>query len=198
MKQPKTRAKRLAVMILGRWLSMHPHPSMGGSVAPQYAGRAKQFIEHPLAPRHLIESPYFKANRVKAIITFFGDPAHFNGLSPLRNAKAALRKEKKTSRHGNFITPTGNSFFDSDEWKAIRYRALRHYGRKCMCCGAENSDGKKMHVDHIKPRSKYPELALTFSNLQVLCEDCNIGKGATDETDFRPSALVGVLNEAKA
>jgi 5-methylcytosine-specific restriction endonuclease McrA len=43
-----------------------------------------------------------------------------------------------------------------------------------------------MHVDHIKPRSKYPHLALRESNLQVLCEACNLGKGNWDETDWRP------------
>ncbi len=38
----------------------------------------------------------------------------------------------------------------------------------------------------MKPRSKYPELALDPENLQVLCRACNMGKRAWDETDFRP------------
>jgi 5-methylcytosine-specific restriction endonuclease McrA len=42
-----------------------------------------------------------------------------------------------------------------------------------------------MHVDHIKPRSKYPALELAEDNLQVLCELCNIGKSNTNETDWR-------------
>jgi 5-methylcytosine-specific restriction endonuclease McrA len=42
-----------------------------------------------------------------------------------------------------------------------------------------------INVDHIKPRRKYPELALTESNLQVLCGTCNHGKGSWDETDWR-------------
>ncbi len=45
--------------------------------------------------------------------------------------------------------------------------------------------GIPLHVDHIKPRSKYPDLALDINNLQILCESCNLGKGAWDETDFR-------------
>jgi 5-methylcytosine-specific restriction endonuclease McrA len=49
---------------------------------------------------------------------------------------------------------------------------------------AETS-GSVMHVDHIKPRWKYPELSLSFENLQVLCKDCNLGKGGWDETDWR-------------
>ena len=42
-----------------------------------------------------------------------------------------------------------------------------------------------MNVDHIKPRRLYPGLALEKSNLQVLCADCNHGKGNWDQTDWR-------------
>lgn len=79
----------------------------------------------------------------------------------------------------------GNEFFDSREWQELRYRALIEYGRKCMCCGITKAE---FHVDHIKPRSKYPELALDFSNLQILCRACNLGKSNKDETDFRCSS----------
>jgi len=48
---------------------------------------------------------------------------------------------------------------------------------------------RQIHVDHIKPRSKFPELELVFDNLQVLCDDCNIGKSNVDSTDFRPSGI---------
>lgn len=51
-----------------------------------------------------------------------------------------------------------------------------------MLCG---STEKPMQVDHIKPRKKYPELALDPNNVQVLCKLCNMGKGDRDETDFR-------------
>jgi 5-methylcytosine-specific restriction endonuclease McrA len=42
-----------------------------------------------------------------------------------------------------------------------------------------------IHIDHIKPRSKYPELELEFDNLQVLCATCNVKKSNIDETDYR-------------
>ncbi len=54
----------------------------------------------------------------------------------------------------------------------------------CQCCGAKASDGVQIHVDHIKPRSRYPELELCLDNLQVLCSDCNIGKGDWDNTSW--------------
>lgn len=76
-------------------------------------------------------------------------------------------------------------FLDSWEWTTIRYQALQKYGRRCMCCGATPETGAVLHVDHIKPRSKFPRLALDISNLQILCSLCNKGKGNWDQTDFR-------------
>lgn len=76
-------------------------------------------------------------------------------------------------------------FYKSREWRQLRYLALRNCGGGCQCCGAKGADGAVLHVDHIKPRSVFPDLALCLDNLQVLCEDCNFGKGAWDQTDFR-------------
>jgi hypothetical protein len=76
-------------------------------------------------------------------------------------------------------------FFGSREWKELRYEALLLHGAKCQCCGSSRADGKRIHVDHVKPRSMYPELQWDIRNLQVLCEDCNLGKGAWDQTDWR-------------
>jgi 5-methylcytosine-specific restriction endonuclease McrA len=63
--------------------------------------------------------------------------------------------------------------------------ALKKYGPKCMCCGTTPKHGAVMNVDHIKSRKFYPELALELSNLQILCNDCNHGKGNWDQTDWR-------------
>lgn len=62
---------------------------------------------------------------------------------------------------------------------------LTKRGARCECCGATPKNGIAIHVDHIKPRRKYPELALEESNLQILCEVCNHGKGSWNETDWR-------------
>lgn len=82
----------------------------------------------------------------------------------------------------------GPSFYESREWKVLRYKAIKLHGAVCQLCGATG----QMHVDHIKPRSKYPELELRLDNLQVLCADCNIGKGAWDESDWRKGALKSI------
>jgi hypothetical protein len=63
-----------------------------------------------------------------------------------------------------------------------------------VCCGARPTEANPLHVDHIKPRSKFPHLALSLSNLQVLCRQCNLGKSNTDDTDWR---WVVAVDEAK-
>ncbi len=78
-----------------------------------------------------------------------------------------------------------DSFYLSREWRVVRYKVITARGNKCECCGAGPAEGVAIHVDHVKPRSKFPELALDPKNLQILCEDCNLGKGAWDQTDWR-------------
>lgn len=76
-------------------------------------------------------------------------------------------------------------FFLSDQWIKLRYKTLMERGNHCECCGNTWSVGNPLQVDHIRPRSRYPDLALEPKNLQVLCRECNIGKGAWDKTDWR-------------
>jgi hypothetical protein len=80
----------------------------------------------------------------------------------------------------------GDNFYTSTAWLRLRYMAFQRYGRKCVACGTKEG---AMHVDHIKPRSRFPELALDFSNLQVLCKACNLGKSNKFEDDFRRNQL---------
>jgi len=94
-----------------------------------------------------------------------------------------------------YATSNG-SFYESDEWRELRYQAIKENGARCQCCGrSPQNHGIVLHVDHIKPRSKFPELELSASNLQILCEDCNIGKKNHDTIDWRgdnPFILKGV------
>jgi 5-methylcytosine-specific restriction endonuclease McrA len=77
------------------------------------------------------------------------------------------------------------NFYSTWAWRKLRYQVLKHYESTCMCCGASREIGAEIHVDHIYPRSLYPERALDFDNMQVLCRDCNLAKSNTDITDFR-------------
>ena len=76
-------------------------------------------------------------------------------------------------------------FLETYEWRKVRMEALVKYGPKCMCCGATPATGAVINVDHIKPRLTHPELALDLNNLQILCHECNHGKGNWDTTDWR-------------
>lgn len=75
-------------------------------------------------------------------------------------------------------------FYASWEWKRLSYDVKQERGRICECCGARPPKAV-IHTDHIKPLRKYWHLRLERTNMQVLCEDCNMGKGSRDETDFR-------------
>src|SRR4030066_460048 len=75
------------------------------------------------------------------------------------------------------IDVNDDDFLKSYQWRKLRLVALELHGRKCLRCGASPATGAVMHVDHIKPRGLYPALALYINNLQVLCEECNHGKG---------------------
>jgi 5-methylcytosine-specific restriction endonuclease McrA len=92
--------------------------------------------------------------------------------------------DKNSDQH---LFYASNDFLQSYEWRRVRMEAIKKYGAKCQCCGATPAQGAIINVDHIKPRKLYPELALTVSNLQVLCHECNHGKGNWDMTDWRKS-----------
>lgn len=82
--------------------------------------------------------------------------------------------------------PHTDDFLRSYTWRRLRMEVIKERGAKCECCGATPTDGQTViNVDHIKPRKRFPTLALDKTNLQVLCETCNHGKGNWDETDWR-------------
>jgi 5-methylcytosine-specific restriction endonuclease McrA len=100
-----------------------------------------------------------------------------------REIAAQLTKRVKKKKSVSFVS--SNDFLSSYDWRKLRMEALKKYGSKCQCCGATPATGAVINVDHIKPRKFFPELALSLSNLQVLCHECNHGKGNWDQTDWR-------------
>lgn len=84
------------------------------------------------------------------------------------------------------------TFYQSPEWRFLRIQALSKRS-SCEACGASPATGAVLHVDHILPRSIYPQFALSLNNLQILCESCNMGKGNVVTTNFkRRNANTGV------
>ena len=56
----------------------------------------------------------------------------------------------------------------------IRYNVLKRDNFTCKLCGISAKDEAKLHVDHIIPVSKGGKTIM--SNLQTLCDRCNMGK----------------------
>lgn len=80
-----------------------------------------------------------------------------------------------------------------------RYAALLRAQGRCVLCGTSGLESA-LDIDHIIPKSRrdlrtnkvlLPSGTLVDvddpENLQILCESCNRGKQALDDTDFRPS-----------
>lgn len=104
-----------------------------------------------------------------------------------KSAKAGRLRGRRAFAHA---APEGPSerdiqnFYASWEWKRLSYDAKLERGRRCECCGARAPD-VRINTDHIKPIRWHWHLRFERSNLQVMCADCNMGKGSRDETDFR-------------
>jgi hypothetical protein len=108
--------------------------------------------------------------------------------SPHRTTVHRTRRARLASVFAVSRDVNNDAFLASYEWRRLRMVVLKARGARCECCGSSAKDDVVIHVDHIKPRRKYPELALTEANLQVLCEVCNHGKGSWDETDWRAAS----------
>jgi 5-methylcytosine-specific restriction endonuclease McrA len=99
------------------------------------------------------------------------------GSNALRRAKAEAEERRQAWKERK-------GFYRSRPWQKLRYEVLRERGNKCECCGRSPPE-VILDVDHVLPRSKYPELALVKSNMQILCRDENHIKSNKDFTDWR-------------
>lgn len=94
-----------------------------------------------------------------------------------RRLKLTIASGDKNPKIGQAFQKTekAKEFYRSKKWRSLRFNFCMTNERKCKLCGSQT----RLHVDHIKPRSLFPELALEPNNLQILCEECNIGKGVS-------------------
>jgi 5-methylcytosine-specific restriction endonuclease McrA len=82
-------------------------------------------------------------------------------------------------------------FYKSKKWYRLSLAIKNKYrhpkrGLECMKCGRshESHPRLKFNTDHIKPLWYYWHRRLD-PNMQILCVDCNRGKGSVDMTDYR-------------
>ena len=64
------------------------------------------------------------------------------------------------------------AFERSQEWRELAALVKREQPFCAQCGSTEN-----LHADHIKPKSRFPELRLVRENIQMLCKRCNFRKG---------------------
>jgi len=68
-----------------------------------------------------------------------------------------------------------NRWRDSEEGKLWKQKQYQAQCGGCAMCG-EPIKIKGSHIDHIKPLSHFPHLAVDTQNLRITCPDCNIAK----------------------
>lgn len=105
------------------------------------------------------------------------------GVNFCPNYKAGSKEYRKSIKVPKKRSEAVN-FYSSDAWRKLRYRTLQEQGRRCSACRVEGPE-VRFHVDHIKPRSQFPHLQYEPTNMQVLCAQCNMGKGDQDQTNWR-------------
>ncbi len=99
---------------------------------------------------------------------------------------SGLTQAEREEREINLRVPFCGYFYDTGRWGLLRQKTIMKHGPVCQKCGSGGDSQNPIQVDHIKPRSKYPELEYDLNNLQVLCKNCNHEKSNVDETDWRP------------
>ncbi len=114
---------------------------------------------------------------VGTCITFYLCEWKIAAVARKRGPKVDARLEELARERQRQIDEA-KAFYASSEWRLVRKQVVEEQGRVCQKCRSHIADDYDLTVDHIKPRSKFPELALNKSNLQVLCRRCNSAKGA--------------------
>lgn len=93
------------------------------------------------------------------------------------HAGAVHARELELARERRDRTMERDRFYSSSEWLALRAQVISENGAVCSLCRRSITPGEDLTVDHIRPRSRFPDLALSRENMQVLCRSCNSSKG---------------------
>jgi 5-methylcytosine-specific restriction endonuclease McrA len=87
----------------------------------------------------------------------------------------ALRRQRRLKRR--LLEMRQGPGWTEPQWQALK----RKYHHRCLCC---RKKGLQLEPDHIEPIEKGG--AHHINNIQPLCKDCNMRKGARYH-DYRPS-----------
>jgi len=110
------------------------------------------------------------------------------GTRPGRALDNVYLRGRKLTAKGLLLPHVVADFYQTSAWRRLAYQCKKRDGRRCMCCGATPEDGVRIVSDHVVPIRLRWDLRLDPANIQTLCDECNLGKGSTDQTDFRIAA----------
>jgi 5-methylcytosine-specific restriction endonuclease McrA len=104
-------------------------------------------------------------------------------LPDQRYEKVKIRNKQIKNVLDNFDLSVENKkrFFYSNDWRLLKNYVYSKYENICVCCGSD----KELQIDHIKPITKAPSLALHHNNLQILCKTCNQIKSNKSNARFK-------------
>jgi 5-methylcytosine-specific restriction endonuclease McrA len=102
--------------------------------------------------------------------------ALFNSYKPpvAATRKISSSREPVKSTSSKRKSAGASSYKRESIGAKLRYDILTRDSNRCVKCGARGGENQ-LHIDHIIPVSKGG--TNTPSNLQTLCERCNLGKG---------------------
>lgn len=70
---------------------------------------------------------------------------------------------------------------DHKNYRSFKDDLRAEFSAQCVYCRIPdtlNSDGKAaFHIDHYRPKSKFPNLSASYGNLYYCCRACNVNKG---------------------
>lgn len=160
-------------------------------------------LPHPL-PQSFLDKKRRSSKIVPKSGTFTTAELDAMANESAKKTQARIRQAKRDVRRASDVphnptkgafSPNPNnrkSFYQSWEWRKLRMQTLLRYGHRCQSCGANKDDITiygapiRLVVDHILPLGKNWEFRLDPDNVQVLCDECNMGKGDWLTMDFRP------------
>jgi len=114
-----------------------------------------------------------------------------------RKPAALARFERKNAATPQAATYAGLA---PETRRALVKKMLEEQGRLCaytMRCIGVSTDARDYHIEHIRPRSRCPELQIEYKNM-LLCAPgggCDWGARCKDEADVDEANFVSPLNE---
>lgn len=128
-----------------------------------------------------------------------GLPAEEQPMYGKTHDSETREKMKESARHGK----ESNLYIDgSSEDRSFRQKVwdwqckyknylLKRDGKKCNQCDSTQN----LEIDHIKPVSQFPELAMDLENLQILCSKCHNEKTRSESKKTVKWVVIETIEE---